>query len=143
MMTDQWRENMTTITRTVTMIRAGKFNQMAGEWFERQLAAFIRWAISKRAVQEAIAEQFSGATPMCRVLKDAIDSAVDGLEVPTPRDIEEAVDSALQHFEIDCENVKGLDSEIANAVDQAVEDDDRVKAIVDNVCETIAERICG
>lgn len=144
MMTDRMERDMTTITRTVSQFRSGNLGRMFADWRDQQIARFVGWVLSKRAVQQVIADQFRGETPMCRVMERAAEMAAQrSIQADDVEGLDRYIEDALNHLEIEAENVKGLDSEISNAVDQAFEDDDRVKAVVDNVCETIAERIRG
>lgn len=122
-------------------------------WFavyaEKAVTAFFRWALSKYAIQQVIADTFSGSTPMCRVLRDAINSAqitVDADDVHgLDRAIDEEVDRALSSDH----------REFTQAVNSAVEEylqeqfDELKKQLVDpeeltdSVARELADRLLG
>jgi hypothetical protein len=139
---------MTTITRTVTMIRTGQFKRAISDWFEDKLADMVSWLLSKRAVQEQVARAFSGETPMCHVLRHAIDSSLDG-HTPNADDVEgldryvgDAIEEALNNHTVEVDDVEGLDRFVENAIEEAIEGDAKtelVKAVVEHIVEKLQE----
>lgn len=135
------------ITRTITMIRTGNVKRTIHDvtvlpiirWRNRKLAQLMTWVLSHHEVQQAVANTFDGATPMCRVLSNAVESGLDRAE----HEVERMIESALDQFEVDACNVKGLEAEIEQVVESHFEDERNQRGIIDNVAEVLAERLTG
>ena len=101
---------------------------------EAAVSAFFLWALSRREVQEKVADLLSSNSPLCRVLHDVVENSVssarDDLERDLNREIESQVESvlesqvehALERFEPEARNINGLDRAITDAVESALED---------------------
>lgn len=137
------------MTRTITMIRSGQFlaplKQRVNAIIEQKLAAFFGWALSKRAVQEEIADAIQGNTPLCHLIRGVCEDVLDrqrevdvdditGLE----RYVEQAIEEAGRDLEIHAENVKDLDDAIAEVINR---DEDLQEELTNAVCKTMAERL--
>lgn len=100
------------------------------------VAAVFRWALSIPAVQQEIADAFDGSTPMCRVMRDAINQSMDHHREIEADDVnglgrymEEAVEEAFRNFEVDADDVKHLDQVVQSIIE------DNTKEIAETVSE--------
>lgn len=133
---------MTTITRTITMIRSGKFRQSMREWMQFKLAAMIGWLLSMPPVQAEVARAFSGQTAMCRVLKDAISDAVDSRDAVDEDTVSHMIRDSLENHSVDADDVEGLERFVENAIEEAIEGDSKdelVKAVVEHIVEKLQD----
>lgn len=94
---------------------------------------FVAWLISKRAVQHVIADQFASGTPMCRVLTDAVESAVNGLDIDADdvRGLDRYIESAMEQLEISVTSVSGLDRAFEDFMENYTLDADNVEGLED------------
>lgn len=110
---------------------------------EQMLLALVKEAIKIPAVQRAIADEFAGGTPMCRVLDDAVNNKMDRIEVKADdvdgfeAEVEECLGRYFsgENFTIDSEQINDLD----DALDKYL--DDKMDDLVSNVVDEIARRI--
>jgi hypothetical protein len=115
----------------------------------RLVGRVFAWALRFPEVQAAIVAQFeNNATPMCNALGRAVSDAVDGRDSidadsvnGLDRMIESAVEQAFEehdrHFEIDAEKVTGL----ADAIDDALNNDEVRKDLVGEVMSELVDRL--
>src|SRR5262245_6708837 len=101
-----------------------KVRRRWNDWLDKKVTAFFAWAIEKPSVQRVIANEFSGGTPMCRVMRDTIASYVDhnqpeidandvdGLDTA----IRDAINDALNGYVVKAEDVDGLDDLVKDAI---------------------------
>lgn len=108
---------------------------------DQALAAFVRWMLSKPAVQREVADAFDGATPMCAVLRGAIHGELDGVRVNADdvegldRYVNDAVEQSLSS--IDCDDIKGLDRFVEEIVTSGDAADELTKAVTENIIEKL------
>ena len=88
---------------------------------DRALIEMVRRALSLPAVQQAIADTFSGSTPMCFVLRQAIESGVE------------------EHGRnnVSADDIDGLDKYIENYLEEFK------KEAMDDTIKEIASRLRG
>lgn len=107
-------------------------------WFRKvswALASIVGWALSRREVQQVIADAFSGQTPMCKVLREAVDDREVSVDADDIVGLSGAIDNALEHLEIDAENVNGLSKEIEAHLEELT--DDLIEQVVGNIRERL------
>jgi hypothetical protein len=133
---------MTTFTRTITMIRSGNFKHALREWMQFKLAAGIGWLLSMPPVQAEVARAFSGQTAMCRVLKDAINDAVDSRDTIDEDTASHMIREALENHTIEADDVEGLDRYISDSLEEAITGeakDEITKAVVEHIVEKLQD----
>lgn len=120
-------------------------------WYRARLdnaaARLVHWLIKRRTVQEVIASQFSSDTPMCKVLANAVEDAVDGSSVKVSVDDIVGLDDYIER-EIDYQASDKLDSIgderwFSDAVRDAINHDEVAETVADNgtFIETLADHI--
>lgn len=138
---------MTTITRTVTMLRSGvAFSALRQYLIQRRdaaLADLTRRVLAVPAVQREVARAFEGNTPMCRVLSDAIESQLTSIDAENisglEREIEQTVETVVAEAmnTLEAENIQGLEAFVENIVEEQLKEDD----IANSVIETLIDRL--
>jgi hypothetical protein len=126
-------EPVTMNFRTVcnnTMLDAKRSTQSL---IDRALASIVHWVLDREAVQRVvIVHMLDARKPLGRHLNRRFDDAqtVDGLE----KQISDAVDEAMGNYQIDADDVQGLEREIKGVVESQLEDN--LESAVQNVFET-------
>lgn len=108
-------------------------------------AAFFDWALSQRKVQAVIARRVQQHGILCAAVSDAVDAQsfevdadnVVGLE----RYIEGAVERGMNDLELHAENIKDLDVEIRECISRDLRDGDFTDDLADAIGEVLAERM--
>lgn len=115
------------------------------QWFERQasaiVVAFFRWALDKYSVQKVIADQFSGSTPMCRVMRDSVSGYVDNItvDVTDVDGLDRHIDDYIDGHEIHADSIEGFEK----AVEDVIKDTDIDVGNIDGLDEAIKDEVAN
>lgn len=106
---------------------------------ERLALSAITWLLSYRSVQRVIADEMQRGGAMCRVIKEAVESQLEGNEIERLMSdtVSEAISDWERNFEIDVDSIKGLD----DAVREIIIDRDTQEEMASLVVELIATKL--
>jgi hypothetical protein len=117
------------------------------KWIDRRATAvavsFFEWTLSKRPVQEAIADVFSENTPMCRVIDRVVNDAIDDMDrevdVDDVKGLESTIEDALENLEMNAANIQNLDRAISEIIEEAEIPAGNIQGLGDAIAEALVD----
>jgi hypothetical protein len=98
---------------------------------QRAVYNIVHWCMTKQVVQDAIVDSIKCKSPIGRALHDFTDEKLG--DAQDANDVAEQIDEALDSFEIDAGNIKHLDDEVKEILENTEGFKDTVEQAVDEL----------
>jgi uncharacterized membrane protein len=108
---------------------------------ENTMLRLLKWILSKRSAQELIANELSFGGPLCRVLRNTVEDNMNSFEVDADNvsGLDKFVEDCMDNFEVDADKVSGLERFVEDLVENIQVSASNVEGLTEAITEAVAE----